>query len=79
MNGPVASAGSIPNLSNNNGTNVPMSDAIIITEIKAMVTIIPIINSTSKRKWLPKNKMVARINPFSKLNETSFINRLNDS
>lgn len=50
INGPVASAGSIPNLSNNNGTNVPIKDAIIITEIKAIVTITPIIISTFKRK-----------------------------
>jgi hypothetical protein len=38
MNGPVANAGSIPNLSNK-GTNVPISDAIIITETNAVVTI----------------------------------------
>ncbi len=35
------------------------------------------INSTFKRKWLPKNKMLAKIIPFNKLRETSFINRLN--
>jgi hypothetical protein len=39
MNGPVANAGSIPNLSNNKGTNVPISDAIIITETNAVVTL----------------------------------------
>ena len=33
--------------------------------------------STFKRKWLPKNKIAARITPFNKLRETSFINRLN--
>jgi hypothetical protein len=36
MNGPVANAGSIPNY-NNKGTNVPISDAIIITETNAVV------------------------------------------
>ena len=46
INGPVAKAGSIPNLSNNNGIKVPISEAMIITEIKAMVTMIPIMNST---------------------------------
>ena len=50
INGPVASAGSIPNLSNNNGIKVPIKEAIIITETKAMVTIIPIINSTFKSR-----------------------------
>ena len=50
MNGPVAKAGSIPNLSNNNGTKVPINDAIIITDINAIVTITPMINSTFNRK-----------------------------
>ncbi len=49
INGPVANAGSIPYLSNNKGTKVPISEAIIITEIKAMVTITPIIKETFKR------------------------------
>ena len=43
MNGPVASAGSIPNLSKSSGTKVPISEAIIITDIKEMVTVKPIL------------------------------------
>ena len=78
MNGPVASAGSIPNLSNKSGIKVPISDAMIITETSAIVTIIPIMNSTLRRKWLPRKRIVAKIKPLSKLNETSFINRLNN-
>jgi hypothetical protein len=50
IKGPVARAGSIPNLSNNKGINVPIKEAIIITEISATVTITPIIISTSNRK-----------------------------
>lgn len=50
INGPVAKAGSIPNLSNNNGINVPINEAIIITETNAMVTIMPIIISTLSKK-----------------------------
>lgn len=50
INGPVAKAGSIPNLSNNNGMNVPINEAIIITETSAMVTIMPIMNSTLSKK-----------------------------
>ena len=50
MNGPVASAGSMPNLSRIKGIDVPISDAIMITETKAIVTIIPILKSTPSRK-----------------------------
>lgn len=50
MNGPVASAGSMPNLSRINGIDVPISDAMMITETKAMVTIIPIFVSTPSKK-----------------------------
>ena len=42
INGPVASAGSIPNLSRISGIDVPINEAIIITEIKAIVTGIPV-------------------------------------
>ena len=41
IKGPVANAGSMPNLFSNNGTNVPIKDAIIITEIKETVTVMP--------------------------------------
>ena len=57
--------------------NVPINEAIIITEINAVVTITPIITSTFNRKWLPKNNMEAKIIPFNKLKETSLINLLN--
>ena len=50
INGPVAKAGSIPNLSNKSGIKVPISEAIIITDTNAIVTIIPILGSTPKRK-----------------------------
>jgi hypothetical protein len=50
IKGPVAKAGSILNLFNNNGINVPINEAIIITEINAVVTITPIIISTFSRK-----------------------------
>ena len=49
MKGPVAKAGSISNLSNNNGIKVPIKEAIMITEIKATVTMIPIMISTSNK------------------------------
>ena len=41
INGPVASAGSIPNLLSNIGTNVPISEAITITEISDTLTVSP--------------------------------------
>jgi hypothetical protein len=50
INGPVAKAGSILNLFSNSGINVPINEAIIITEINAVVTITPIIISTFRRK-----------------------------
>lgn len=50
IKGPVASAGSIPNLSNNNGIDVPINEAIIITDIKAIVTVIPVLISGSNKK-----------------------------
>ena len=56
--------------------NVPINEAIIITEINAVVTITPIITSTFNRKWLPKNNMEARIIPFNKLKETSLIKQI---
>ena len=34
-------------------------------------------NSTFNRKWLPKNKIIAKITPFNKLKETSLTNLLN--
>ena len=43
IKGPVANAGSIPNLSSNSGMEVPMSEAITITETKAIVTMTPIL------------------------------------
>ena len=50
INGPVASAGSIPILSNNRGTNVPINDAIMITEINAVVIVkIILVLSPSKK------------------------------
>ena len=54
INGPVANAGSIPNLSNNNGIKVPINEAIIITETNAIVTITPIITSTFTRAMFVK-------------------------
>jgi hypothetical protein len=50
IKGPVASAGSMPNLSSNSEIKVPISEAIIITDTNAIVTIIPILGSTPKRK-----------------------------
>ena len=50
IKGPVASAGSMPNLSSNKGIEVPIREAIIITETKAIVTIYPIFVSTPNRK-----------------------------
>ena len=50
MNGPVASVGSIPNFSNNNGTNVPIKDAIIITEINDIETVKETFNCTPNKK-----------------------------
>lgn len=50
INGPVASAGSMPNLSRISGIEVPIKDAIMITETKAIVTITPILVSTPNRK-----------------------------
>ena len=50
INGPVASAGSMPYLSSNNGTKVPINEAIIITEIKEIVTVNPIFISESSKK-----------------------------
>ena len=50
MNGPVAKAGSILNRWSNKGINVPISEAMIITEINAMVTISPIMISTFNKK-----------------------------
>jgi len=41
MNGPVESAGSNPILLSNIGTNVPKSDAIMITETSDMLTVSP--------------------------------------
>ena len=76
MNGPVAKAGSMPNLLSNNGIEVPISEAMIITETKATVTINPILVSTPNKKWLPKNRIEAKITPFNKLNEISLSKRL---
>lgn len=50
MNGPVANAGSIPNLSSNNGIKVPINEAIIITEINDTAMISPIWISNPSRK-----------------------------
>lgn len=50
MNGPVAKAGSIPNLLSNKGIEVPISEAMIITETKATVTISPMVVSTPNKK-----------------------------
>ena len=50
MNGPVAKAGSIPNLSSNKGINVPINDAIMITETKALVMTTPMMGSTPSKK-----------------------------
>ena len=76
MNGLVVKAGSMPNLSSKSGMEVPINEAMIITETKAMVTMIPILVSTPSKKWLPKNKTVAKINPLSKLREISLSKRL---
>jgi type II secretory pathway component PulC len=67
MNGPVAKAGSMPNLSSNNGTKVPIMKHT--TDINATVTITPMINSTFKENDFPNN-IVARISPFNKLSDT---------
>ena len=50
INGPVANAGSIPYFSSNNGTNVPISDAIIITEINDIETVTQTSKLTPNRK-----------------------------
>jgi hypothetical protein len=47
INGPVANKGQSKFI-NNKGTNVPISDAIIITETNAVVTITPMTILTSK-------------------------------
>jgi hypothetical protein len=44
----VAKAGSMPNLSSNNGTKVPINEAIIITDINATVTITPMIRHSEE-------------------------------
>ena len=75
IKGPVAKAGSMPNLFSNNGTNVPIKDAIIITEIKETVTVIPNSIFTLSKKWLPANKITAKITPFKRLSEISLIKR----
>ena len=41
MNGPVANAGSTPTLLSNIGTNVPISEAITITDTSDTLTVRP--------------------------------------
>ena len=74
INGPVASAGSIPYLSGNKGIKVPINEAIMITESKDTVIVIPVAIFTPSNKWLPTSKIVPKISPFNKLKLTSFIN-----
>ena len=50
INGPVASAGSMPNLSNNKGIKVPINEAIMITDMSEMDIISPILTSYPRRK-----------------------------
>lgn len=45
IKGPVASAGSMPNLSNNKGIKVPINEAMMITEIRETDIISPIFTS----------------------------------
>ena len=76
INGPVARAGSIPNLSSNKGIKVPINEAMIITEINAIETIIPSTNSRFNKKCPPINNIEANIIPLNKLKEISFKSRL---
>ena len=74
MNGPVAIAGSMPRLFKNNGTNVPIKPATIITTISdteiAIAVVLSLVDQTNK------NKNRAKIAPFSVANNISFINLL---
>lgn len=75
IKGPVAIAGSIPLLSKNNGTNVPMKPATTITAISDM----EIANEVGKSPFQIQVKISSkqdRINPFNNANNISFINLL---
>ncbi len=73
IKGPVAIAGSIPRLSKNKGTNVPMKPATTITAISDM----EIANEVGKSPFQIQVKISSkqdRINPFNNANSISFIN-----
>ena len=59
------------------GTNVPIREAVMITEIREIATVKPKSKSKLSKKTPPKTNNPAKTNPLKRLNSTSFSKRFN--
>ena len=76
INGPVATAGSIPRLWRSIGIKVPITAAFTITVMSAMATVILTKYSALKAKWLTNITIPAIVPPLMSPNRNSLSNVL---